>query len=75
MKLVGTPSFAIVAMRLTSIGKKLAAVGHTLPNDIRLLHGSGEPAGRDMPHTGAVPSPGGRRVQRYMRHWRSREAR
>jgi len=48
MKLVGAPGFAIVMMRLMPVWKKLAAVGHTLPNDLRLLHADGTPlpAGR-----------------------------
>jgi pimeloyl-ACP methyl ester carboxylesterase len=48
MKLVGAPGFAIMMMRLMPVWKKLSAVGHTLPDDLRLLHGDGTPlpAGR-----------------------------
>ncbi|WP_166347177.1 alpha/beta fold hydrolase [Phytoactinopolyspora limicola] len=37
MKLVGTPSFAVFAMQLTPVWKKLKAVAHTLPYDHAIL--------------------------------------
>ncbi|GLZ30043.1 alpha/beta hydrolase [Lentzea sp. NBRC 105346] len=57
MKTVGAPGFAIAVMKLTPVWKKLKAVAHTLPNDLRIMGdtGSGKPlptdrwAGATMP--------------------------
>ncbi|MEO8622211.1 MAG: alpha/beta hydrolase, partial [bacterium] len=37
MRLVGTPSFAIVIMQLLPVWKQLKAVAHTLPYDLRIV--------------------------------------
>ncbi|TWP53376.1 alpha/beta hydrolase [Lentzea tibetensis] len=47
MKTVGTPGFAITIMKLTPVWKKLKAVAHTLPNDLRALGDTG--AGKPLP--------------------------
>ena len=48
LKLVGVPGFGVVIMRLMPVWKKLTAVAHTLPHDIRLVepyqHGTPLPA-------------------------------
>jgi len=45
MKLVGVPAFGVAMMRLLPVWKKLAAVAHTLPYDIRVVepHQQGKP--------------------------------
>lgn len=45
MKLVGTPAFVVVMMQLFPVWKKLTAVAHTLPYDIRIIgsHQLGKP--------------------------------
>ncbi|MGZ3142649.1 alpha/beta fold hydrolase [Lentzea chajnantorensis] len=52
MKLVGTPGFAVAVMKLTPVWKKLKAVAHTLPWDLRILgdDGRGEPLPADRWH-------------------------
>jgi pimeloyl-ACP methyl ester carboxylesterase len=48
LELVGVPGFGVAIMRLMPVWKKLTAVAHTLPNDIRLVepyqHGTPLPA-------------------------------
>lgn len=45
LRLVGAPGFAIAVMRLLPVWRKLCAVAHTLPHDLRLVepHQRGQP--------------------------------
>ncbi|TDD99077.1 alpha/beta fold hydrolase [Jiangella asiatica] len=47
MKTVGAPGFMVAIMKLTPVWKKLKAVAPTIPNDLRVLGGTG--AGKPLP--------------------------
>jgi alpha-beta hydrolase superfamily lysophospholipase len=47
LRTVGTPAVAVAVMRLTPVWRKLTAVAHTLPYDLRVLGDTG--SGRPLP--------------------------
>jgi hypothetical protein len=50
LRTVGTPAVAVAVMRLTPVWRKLTAVAHTLPYDLRVLGDTG--SGRPLPERG-----------------------
>jgi alpha-beta hydrolase superfamily lysophospholipase len=58
LRTVGVPAFGLMIMRLMPVWRKLTAVAHTLPYDLRVLGdtGSGRPLPADRWATATVPT-------------------